>query len=197
MNCSPKSIHLSFIYHYYKDKTSCYYKTDVFSKTYDFHFDIFLNIKIWNVHKEFGINFRYLKGEKRIYMKHKCFNTTRAIEEQHDNLNRYLYLEKSWLISLVLEFLTALDSLLHKTISWLRYISFLIVFLKIKKRYEILQRKLFDLLMSFIWWVNRVPVCFALNRFNKSFIKLLKGFLLQFFVKQFSLYTSESLSSID
>lgn len=67
-------------------------------------------------------------------MKHKCFNTTRAIEEQHDNLNRYLYLEKSWLISLVLEFLTALDSLLHKTISWLRYISFLIVFLKIKKK---------------------------------------------------------------
>lgn len=134
MNCSPKSIHLSFIYHYYKDKTSCYYKTDVFSKTYDFHFDIFLNIKIWNAHKEFGINFRYLKGKKRIYMKHKCFNTTRAIEEQHDNLNRYLYLEKSWLISLVLEFLTALDSFLHKTISWLRYISFLIVFLKIKKK---------------------------------------------------------------
>lgn len=94
----------------------------------------FLNIKIWNVHKEFGINFRYLKGEKRIYMKHKCFYTTRAIKEQHDNLNRYLYLEKSWLISLVLEFLTALDSLLHKTISWLRYISFLIVFLKIKKK---------------------------------------------------------------
>lgn len=131
-------------------------------------------------------------------MKHKCFNTTRAIEEQHDNLNRYLYLEKSWLISLVLEFLTALDSLLHKTISWLRYISFLIVLLKIKKKgTRFFKENSLTYLCLLYDGINRVPVCFALNRFNKSFIKLLKGFLLQFFVMQFSLYTSESLSSID
>lgn len=28
----------------------------MFSQKHDFHFDIFLNIKIWNAHKEFGIN---------------------------------------------------------------------------------------------------------------------------------------------
>lgn len=60
---------------------SCYYKIDVFLKIYDFYFDIFLNIKIWNVYKEFGINFRYLKGEKWIYMKYKCFYIIWVIKE--------------------------------------------------------------------------------------------------------------------